>query len=83
MDDDSIDTSKGACALHAPAFGTAWVQTDGGIAVTGDAAVAAELHTLIRAWEATDQPALTQFTCAFDQTGPHDEPLGIPHHWTP
>ncbi|MGH3798932.1 MAG: protein-L-isoaspartate O-methyltransferase family protein [Pseudonocardiaceae bacterium] len=80
-DDDSIDTNKGACALHAPAFGTAWVQTDGTIAVAGNAAVAAELQTLIRAWEATDQPALTQFTCAFDQTGPHDEPLETPHHW--
>ncbi len=30
-----IDTSKGACALHTPASGTAWVQTDGTIAVAG------------------------------------------------
>jgi protein-L-isoaspartate(D-aspartate) O-methyltransferase len=43
MDDDSIDPSKGACALHVPACGTAWVQTDGTIASAGDTAVAAKL----------------------------------------
>ena len=69
------------CALHVSASGTAWVQTDGSIAVTGDAAVTAELHILVRAWETIGQLALTQFTCSFDQAGPHDEPLRTPHPW--
>lgn len=80
-DDDTIDISKGACALHDPALGTAWVQTDGSIAATGEPAVADELHALIRAWEATDQPALTQFISTFGQTGTPDAPLWTPHHW--
>ncbi|MGH3566208.1 MAG: protein-L-isoaspartate O-methyltransferase family protein [Pseudonocardia sp.] len=69
MDDDTIDVSKGACALHVPSVGTAWVHNDGSITVTGDPAVADELQTLIREWEAAGQPALTQFTSTFDQTG--------------
>jgi protein-L-isoaspartate(D-aspartate) O-methyltransferase len=81
MDDDTIDVSKGACALHVPALGTAWVQNDGSIAAAGEPAVAAELQALIRAWEATDQPALTQCTATFDQTGTPDAPLWAPHHW--
>lgn len=55
MNDDSIDPGKEACVLYVPACGTAWVQTSGTIASASDNAVAAELHTLIRAREATGQ----------------------------
>ncbi|MBV9143202.1 MAG: class I SAM-dependent methyltransferase [Pseudonocardiales bacterium] len=82
LDDDSIDPSKGTCALHVPACGTAWVQIDGTIAAVGEAAVAATLHTLIRAWEATGQPELTQFTSSFAQVGSPQQPLLTPRHWT-
>ncbi|MGH3622499.1 MAG: protein-L-isoaspartate O-methyltransferase family protein, partial [Sciscionella sp.] len=81
IDDDTLDVSKGACALHVPPRGTAWVQNDGSIAATGEPAVADELHTLIRAWQTTDRPALTQFTATFDQTATPDTPLWTPHHW--
>lgn len=83
MDDDTIDVSKGACALHVPSVGTAWVHNDGSITVTGDPAVADELQTLIRAWEVAGQPSLTQFTSTFDQTGAPGAQLWTPHRWAP
>lgn len=79
-DDDAIDTNKGACALHAPARGTAWVHTDGSIAATGEPVVADELQSLIHAWETAEQPALTQFLATFEQTATPD-PLCTPRRW--
>jgi protein-L-isoaspartate(D-aspartate) O-methyltransferase len=56
LDDDTLDVSKGACALHTPPDGTAWVQTDGSIATAGNPAVAEELQTLIHTWVSAAQP---------------------------
>jgi hypothetical protein len=77
LDDDTIDTTTGACALHAPRRGTAWVHNDGSITAAGEPTIADELRTLIGEWTATSQPALTQFTATFDPTDT-DNPL-----WTP
>lgn len=82
-DDDSVDPSKGACALHRPPQGTAWVQHDGSISMistAGDPIITDELRNLIYEWDALDQPPLTQFTCTFEQTA-SAAPLWAPHHW--
>ncbi|MGH3865059.1 MAG: protein-L-isoaspartate O-methyltransferase family protein [Pseudonocardiaceae bacterium] len=80
-DDGTVDPTQGACALHLPSRGTAWVQTDGSIAVVGESTVAEELRALTRAWDALGQPSLTQFTCTFDQSGSADTALWVPHQW--
>lgn len=81
LDGDSIDPDKGACALHVPPRGTAWVQTDGTVAAIGDSAVADALRTLINEWDGLDQPTLTQFTCTFGQIGTPSAALWTPHQW--
>lgn len=80
--DGTVDPTKGACALHLPPRGTAWVQTDASITVTGQCTVAEELRALTRAWGALGQPPLTQFTCTFDRTSSADTALWVPHQWT-
>jgi protein-L-isoaspartate(D-aspartate) O-methyltransferase len=47
MDDDTVDTTKGSCALRTPRRGTAWVHTDGSITAAGEPTVADELRSLI------------------------------------
>ena len=81
MDDDTVDPTKGACALRTPRRGTAWVHTDGSIAATGDAAVADELRSLIHEWTASGQAALTQFAAMFNPTDT-EKPLWTPSRWT-
>lgn len=82
LDDDTVDITKGACALHAPQRGTAWVQTDGSIAAAGESTVAEELRSLIHEWTANGQATLTQFTASFDSTDTSDKPLWTPSQWT-
>ncbi|MGQ0775676.1 MAG: protein-L-isoaspartate O-methyltransferase family protein [Pseudonocardiales bacterium] len=79
--DDSVDPSKGACALHAPARGTAWVQTDRTVFAAGESTVAEELCALLQEWDELDQPPLTGFTCTFDPTPTPGAPLWVPHYW--
>ncbi|MGH3852675.1 MAG: hypothetical protein ACRDR6_04085 [Pseudonocardiaceae bacterium] len=81
MDDDTIDTTKGACALHEPRCGTAWVQNDGSITVAGEPTVADELRSAIQEWTASGQATLTQFAAMFDPTET-DRPLWTPSRWT-
>jgi protein-L-isoaspartate(D-aspartate) O-methyltransferase len=81
MDDDTVDTTKGACALRNPRRGTAWAHTDGSVSVTGEPTVADELRSLISEWTANSQPALTQFTATFTPTDT-DKPLWTPSQWT-
>ena len=83
-DDDSVDPSKGACALHRPPKGTAWVQNDGSISTistVSEPAITDELRDLIHEWDALAQPRLTQFTCTFAQTPAPATPLWAPHYW--
>lgn len=79
--DGTVDPTKGACALHIPPRGKAWVQTDGSITVAGQPTVAEELRTLTHAWSALDQPPLTQFTCTFPLAGGMDVALWAPRRW--
>jgi protein-L-isoaspartate(D-aspartate) O-methyltransferase len=79
--DGTVDPTKGACALHVPPRGTAWIQTDGSIAVTGQSTLAEELRALTRAWGTLDQPPLTQFTCTFRQAASVDAALCVPRRW--
>lgn len=79
--DGTVDPTKGACALHLPPRGTAWVQTDASIAVAGESTVGEELRALTRAWGALSQPPLTQFTCTFGQAGSADTTLWVPRQW--
>lgn len=81
LDDDSIDPDKGACALHVPPRGTAWVQTDGNVAASGNPALADALRAFIGEWDGLEQPTLTQFTCTFSQIGNPGAPLWTPQHW--
>lgn len=81
LDGDTLDTTKGACALHAPRRGTAWAQTDGSIAAIGESTVADELRFLIYEWIASGQAAFTQFVATFDPTDT-EEPLWTPDRWT-
>lgn len=81
LDDDSLDLSKGACALHAPIRGTAWVQIDGTVSAVGESAVAEGLCALLREWDELGRPRLTEFTCTFDQTAAPVGLLLVPHHW--
>jgi protein-L-isoaspartate(D-aspartate) O-methyltransferase len=80
LDDDAVDTTTGACALHTP-HGTAWVHDDGSITATGEPTVADELRTLVQEWASVGRPALTQFTATFASTGT-DRPLWTPRQWT-
>jgi protein-L-isoaspartate(D-aspartate) O-methyltransferase len=82
MADDTIDPARGACALHVPPRGTAWVQADGSIAVAGEPAVAEELHSLIDEWAASGPATLTQFTAVFGPAGITGKPLWTPRRWT-
>lgn len=80
-DDDSVDPRQGACALHAPPEGTAWVHNDGSISTISTAdepTITDELRHLIHEWDALAAPPLTQFTCTFEQTTTATTPL-----WTP
>lgn len=81
MDDDTVDTTKGACALRTPRRGTAWVHTDGSIAAAGEPTVADELRSLIHEWTASGQAALTQFAAMFNPTDT-EKPLWTPSQWT-
>jgi protein-L-isoaspartate(D-aspartate) O-methyltransferase len=81
MDDDTVDTTKGACALRTPRRGTAWVHTDGSIAAAGEPTVADELRSLIHEWTASGQAALTQFAAMFNPTDT-EKPLWTPSPWT-
>lgn len=78
--DDSVDSSKGSCALHAPVRGTAWVQSDGTVFAAGEPTVAEELCTFLHEWDELDQPPLTRFTCTFDQTATLGAPLWVPRY---
>ncbi|MGH3624506.1 MAG: hypothetical protein ACRDQ5_22425, partial [Sciscionella sp.] len=80
MDDDTVDTSTGACALRTPR-GTAWVHDDGSITATGEPAVADELRALIDEWASVGPPALTQFTATFEPADV-DQPFWTPSQWT-
>lgn len=80
MDDDTVDTTMGACALNTPR-GTAWVHGDGSITATGEPTVADELRALIREWAKVGQPALTQFTATIEPADT-DQPLWTPSQWT-
>ena len=84
MDDDIVDASKGACALHTPRRGTAWVHTDGSITAVGEPAaadeLADELRCLIHEWTADGQPALTRFVATFKPTDA-DKRLWMPSRW--
>jgi protein-L-isoaspartate(D-aspartate) O-methyltransferase len=82
LDDDTVDTAKGACALHAPPRGTAWVHTDGSITAAGESTVADELRSLVHEWAANGQVTLTRFTATFDPTATFDTPLWTPSQWT-
>ncbi|MGH3565324.1 MAG: protein-L-isoaspartate O-methyltransferase family protein [Pseudonocardia sp.] len=82
MDGDTVDTTKGACALHTPPRGTAWVQTDGSITAAGESTVADELRSFIHEWAANGQATLTQFTATFGRTETIDQPLWTPSQWT-
>ncbi|MGH3753610.1 MAG: protein-L-isoaspartate O-methyltransferase family protein [Pseudonocardiaceae bacterium] len=81
LDDDTVDTTQGACALHTPRRGTAWVHTDGSITAAGEPTVADELRSLIHQWTASGQTALTQFAAMFTPTDT-EKPLWTPHRWT-
>ncbi|MGH3911839.1 MAG: protein-L-isoaspartate O-methyltransferase family protein [Pseudonocardiaceae bacterium] len=80
MEDDTVDTTTGACALHT-ANGTAWVHHNGSITATGQPAVATELRSLIHQWATAGRPALTQFTATLAPTKT-GESLSTPSHWT-
>ncbi len=80
--DGTTDPTLGACALHAPARGTAWVQTDGSITTVGEPGVATELLALLQTWETLGCPSLTRHMCTFDQAGQPETPLWIPQDWS-
>lgn len=80
LDDDTIDATTGACALHTPQ-GTAWVHDDGSTTATGEPTVTDELRALIHEWASVGQPALTQFTATLAPTDT-DQPLWTPNRWT-
>jgi protein-L-isoaspartate(D-aspartate) O-methyltransferase len=79
--DGTIDPTKGACALHVPPCGAAWVQTDVSIAVVGEFMVADELRALIHDWNVLGRPALTPFTCTFGPFCSTPAPLWVPRQW--
>jgi protein-L-isoaspartate(D-aspartate) O-methyltransferase len=79
---DTVDTSQGACALHAPRHGTAWVHNDGSITAIGQPTVIDELRALIHEWTTTGRPALAQFTAEFDPADT-DDGLWTPVRWLP
>ncbi len=79
MDDDTVDTTTGACALHTPR-GTAWVHDDGSITATGEPTVVDELRALIHQWAAANQPTLSQFTAILDQIETN-KPLWTATQW--
>jgi hypothetical protein len=81
MDDDTVDTAKGSCALRTPRRGTAWVHTDGSITAAGKPTVADELRSLIHEWTASGHAALTQFAAMFNPTDT-EKPLWTPSRWT-
>ncbi len=80
MDDDTVDTTKGACALRT-SHGTVWVHHDGSITATGELTIADELRALIDEWAGVGQPAPTQFIATFAPTDT-DRPLWTPSRWT-
>lgn len=78
-DDDTVDTTTGACALRT-LHGTAWVHHDGSITATGQPAAAEELRALINEWATAGPPTLTQFTAELLPTET-DEPIWMPTEW--
>jgi protein-L-isoaspartate(D-aspartate) O-methyltransferase len=78
VDDDTSDTTHGACALHTPRRGTAWVHDDGSITAVGEPTVAEELRS--REWTASGQAFLTQSAAIFNPTNTGN-PLWIPTRW--
>lgn len=78
--DDTVDPTRGACALRTPRHGTAWVHTDGTITATGQPTVADELRALIHEWIATGRPTLTGFTAVLNRADTAQE-LWTPTRW--
>jgi protein-L-isoaspartate(D-aspartate) O-methyltransferase len=64
-----IDAAKGMCALNDPRRGIAWIQMDGTIHVTGDAALLDEVMRLVEEWETLGRPSVQDWTCTLSRSG--------------
>lgn len=78
---EGIDPANGLCALHDPGIGTAWIGRDGTARHTGDPALLDHLGELTTAWTDTGRPAINDWTCTLDETGPDDHPIHTPAGW--
>jgi protein-L-isoaspartate(D-aspartate) O-methyltransferase len=77
---EGIDAAQGLCALHDPT-GTAWIQRNGTARHTGDTALLDQLAELTTAWTQTGRPAISDWTCTLEKTGPDHQPICIPADW--